>query len=235
MAKVNMDRVKFAVATAKGYPAQALRDAADNRAADVFEDAVIGMQVEFEDHPVTREIAGGIYADNVSRTLGGGRAPKNLFAFIGFKNGSDPLEPIRDAMNPDSKVGRSRKTKSGSPIGPTLTFKAKTVKSNNARFSFEVKAPDKQAIYKRTPMPWASGLSWAQKIETHIPGFGNFLARYMPSANDAISRSKGGTQLKREIREDEYSTPSEGYLTTIFFNFLAKVREYNAHGLKRRF
>lgn len=221
MAKVNMAAVKVAVAKDSGRAGQ---KAAKERADQVFEDAVLGMQIEFEDHPVTREIDGGIYSKNLSGTLGGGNAPKNLFAFIGFPQDSDPLEPIRNALNPDDKTA-----------GPKLLYRGKETVKGNARFKFEVQAPDKQKIYKRTPMPWASGWSWAQKIETKIPGFSRFLARYMPFADDEVSRSKGGTQLRQDLRGDEYQAPEQGYLTTIFRNFLAQVRQYNKGGFKRRF
>lgn len=221
MARVNMAAIKVAVAKDSGRAGQ---QAAKARAQDVFEDAVLGMQIEFEDHPVTREIDGGIYAKNLSGTLGGGHAPKNLSAFIGFPQDSEPLAPIRDALTPDDKTA-----------GPKLVYRGKETAKGNARFVFEVRAPDKQKIYKRTPMPWATGWSWAQKIETRIPGLQQFLNRYMPFASDEVSRSKGGTQLKQDIRTDEYQAPEQGYLTGIFRNFLAQVREYNKRGFRRRF
>ncbi len=84
-------------------------------------------------------------------------------------------------------------------------------------------------------MPWATGLSWSQKVETVIPGFAQFLARFMPFADDAVSRSKGGTQLKVTVRGGEYSAPDGGYLTGIFQRFLEQVRTYNKGGLRRRF
>ncbi len=225
MAKVNMAAVKVLVAEDK---TGRMKAAATQRANEVFEDAVIGMQVEFEDHPVTREIAGGIYADNISKTLGGGKAPRSLFSFIGFKAGSDPLEPIRDALNPHSKIGKT--------AGPKLSYRRKDRKDGNARFIFEVAEPDRAKIYKATPMPWASGWSWAQKIETRIPNFSHFLARWMPNAPEEVSRSKGGTQLAQEIRPGaHYQPPQGGYLSGIFASFLDRVRQYGKGGLKRRF
>ena len=198
-----------------------MKKAAEQRADQVFEDAVIGMQIEFEEHPVTREIDGGISSPNISNTLGGGAAPKNLFSFIGFEAGSNPIEPIQNALSPED------------PAGPKLQYGGKTITADkNASFTFRVSSPDKQAIYKRTPMPWASGWSWAQKIETKIPGFARFLNKFM----DEPSRSGGGVQIKgHDLRSEEYSPPDGGYLTTIFQNFLARVRQYNKGGLKQRF
>lgn len=221
MAKLNMASIKLRVAQDQSGRMKA---AAEQRAFEVFSDAVIGMQVEFEDHPVTREIAGGIDSPNLSGTLGGNQyAPKSLFAFIGFPKGDKPLDPIRDALSPDD------------PAGPKLSYSGKGVRNNNASFSFQISAPNKQAIYKRTPMPWASGWSWAQKVETRIPGFSRFMARFMPDASDAKSRSKGGTQVKQNVRGGEYMAPAGGYLSGIFANFLAQVKSYNKGGLRRRF
>lgn len=209
-----------------------MKAAATQRANEVFEDAVIGMQIEFEDHPVTREIDEGLYARNISRTLGGGNAPTNLYAFIGFSTDDpvSPLEPIRDALDPSSAVGRF--------IGPQMRYVRKDLKDGNARFIFDVAAPNKEAIYKATPMPWAPGWSWAQKVETHIPGFASFLAKYMGYP----SQSHGGIQAKDrngnlvEVRPGaQYRAPAGGYLTGIFDSFIARVRQYGKGGLKRRF
>lgn len=204
-----------------------LKAAATERAEQVFAEAVIGMQLDFEEHDVTREIDGGVDASNISNTLGGGSAPKNLYSFIGFDSGAgdDPLEPIRDALMPES------------PMGPKMRYAGKETSGGTARFKFEITAPDKQKVYKQTPMPWARGWSWAQKIETRIPGFASFLARYMGEP----SRSGGGVQAKdqegnpRKVRGGEYQPPDSGYLTGIFSRFIAQVRSYSKGGLRRRF
>lgn len=223
MARVNMASIKVAVAKDE---AGRMRAAAKERADQVFADAVIGMQIEFEEHPVTREIAGGVYAPNITDTLGGGKAPRNLYSFIGFdREDGDPLEPIRDALMPET------------PGGPKLRYVGRETVRGNARFKFEVKSPDREAIYRRTPMPWAPGFSWAQKIETHIPGFAHFLSRFMGEP----SRSGGGIQAKDregnliQVRDAEYRAPEGGYLTGIFQRFAAQVRSYNKGGLRRRF
>jgi hypothetical protein len=46
------------------------------------------MIEEFQNHPVTREISAGENASNSSGLLGG---YGNLFSFIGFDQGSDPI------------------------------------------------------------------------------------------------------------------------------------------------
>ena len=204
----------------------AMREAAQTRATEVFESAVIGLQEDFEPHPVTIEIDGGIDSDNISNTLPGTQyVPKNLFSFIGFEAADKPTEVIRESMSVES------------PIGPKIRYVRKEVASGNARFRFEVKAPDKAKIYKRTRMPWAKGMSWAEKVESGIPGFGYFMARFMGDP----SRSGGGVQAKdrrgrlQRVRDEEYEPPEGGYLTGIFTRFIDQVRSYAKGGLRRRF
>ena len=49
------------------------------------------MIAEFLNHPVSLEIKGGISARNISGTLQG---ITNLFSFIGFDSGDDPINSI---------------------------------------------------------------------------------------------------------------------------------------------
>lgn len=204
-----------------------LKAAAQERAEAVFADAVIGMQIEFEEHPVTVEIAGGVFSPNVSKTLGGKtKKTKNLFSFIGFPLNSDPLEPIRKSLIPSDN------------LGPKMVYKGKGMFGNNPRFTWTVRAPDKQGIYKATPMPWAEGWSWAQKVETKIPYFSKFLAAYMPDAHPSVSRSTGGKQMKVALSgqsDGDYTPPAEGYLSGIFASFISQIKGYAKGGLKKRF
>ncbi len=50
---------------------------------------------EFMNHPITQEIQGGISATNISGTLGG---ITNLYSFIGFDEGTDPIRPIEELL-----------------------------------------------------------------------------------------------------------------------------------------
>ena len=53
------------------------------------------MISKFESHAVTQEIGGGATATNISNTLVGAGNLANLFSFIGFEQGANPLLPIR--------------------------------------------------------------------------------------------------------------------------------------------
>lgn len=186
---------------------QKLEKAIQARANVIFENAAIVMQKEFEEHPVTQEIDGGIGSDNISDTLGGGKAPNNLFSFIGFRGSDRPTEPIRKRLDPENKEG------------PKMVKVGKDVRGTAVRYQFKVSVPFEE-IYKETPIPWAKGLSWAEKIETEIPGFAHFLAAY----GLKNSRSGGGVQVEDEIRSGEFNPPKGGYLKGIFERFAARIR-----------
>ncbi len=231
MAKINMAKVRVAVARDAGPQ---MKEAAHERAEQVFTEAVIQMQQEFEDHPISVELANGIFAPNYSATLGGSEdanqsrsgGTKSLYGFIGFKRGTDPLAPIREALDPTSTAGKE--------FGAKLVYRREEKRGDDLRFVFEIHAPNKREIYKLTPIPWATGWSWAQKVETSIPGFARFLAKHMPKASDKVSRSKGGTQLKVDLPGRPDFSP-QLYLTFIFGSFLSRVKSYQTRGLRRVF
>ncbi len=217
MAKIYSQVLRQQVAD--GYSAKVLKAAAQDRIEAIFDDAVFGMKAEFEEHPVTQEIAEGVGASNISKTLSGGEAPRNLFAFIGFPDGGgDPTDAIRQRLDPDSKDG------------PDFSFVGKDA-ANPLIYKFKVDSPNLEKIYKETPMPWGPGLSWAKKIETSIPGLGKFLSKFNASS---ASRSGGGIQVKKDLNSETYTPPVDGYLTTIFKNFINRVKESGKGGLRYR-
>lgn len=126
---------------------------------------------EFNNHPVTREIDGGIDSQNVSGTLNG---VTNLYSFIGFNEGEEPTAVIRKLLE-----------KSYYKISQGLS-------DGSAVITFEI--PTAQNIFDITPMPWALGRSWAKGIETGISGLGYYLKQVKNS------RSGLGVQTRNQIR-----------------------------------
>jgi hypothetical protein len=168
-----------------------------------FDPAVEEMKREFLSHPVTQEIKNGVGSENLSNTLGGG-SKKDLFSFIGFNQGDDPILPILEKL--DSK----------NESGPKLKY-VRGSQKQNLEFVFKVESPDKEAIKRDTSVPWAEGLSWADRIEKGIPGLGYFLNR-----KDKVgSRSGGGIQIDNKLRDKKFRPVS--YLSTIFKNFLKNI------------
>lgn len=128
---------------------------------------------EFDNHPVTKEINDGISASNISGTLDG---ITNLYSFIGFNEGDNPTKAIRDMLEKS-------------------TYKIITNTNGISSIaSFEI--PTSQEIFAITPMPWATGRSWARGIETGISGIGYYLKV------EKNSRSGLGIQNKRQVRSN---------------------------------
>lgn len=203
-----------------------LKAAATQRAAQVFNNAFIGMQKQFEGHAVTQEIDGGVSASNISNTLLGNSGPQNLTGFIGFKESDGtPVDAIRKIL-----YGANKRSQGGPTLGP-----GQKLSGNVPKWTFRVDGPSADAIYNKTPLPWGQGnISWAEGIEKGIPGFAQFLDQYMESDR---SRSGGGIQIhKGEVRPGaSYRPPENGYLTPILSSFIAQIKAYTRGGLKQQF
>ena len=146
----------------------------------------------FEKHPVTAEIAGGASASNLSGTLGG---TGNLFTYIGF-SGDKPLSILRILLE---------------------KYEIRYHHAKN-RTTINITVPTAAELFKATPMPWATGRSWAKGIETGISGLGRYL--YQDSAR---SRSGGAVQVKGRLRAGKFSNTS--YLSSILNNYYKEIRK----------
>jgi hypothetical protein len=158
---------------------KALRRDFEKEATVQFKKIKAELINEFLNHPITKEIKEGPSASNTSNTLGG---VSNLFAFIGFEEGDDPIDPI-------VKIFESIDIS----FGGEIPMGAK----------FNISMPTALDIFVITPMPWASGRSWAQGIEKGISGLGYLLRR-----NSSASRSGEAVQSSVKIRSGKFkNTP----------------------------
>ena len=130
------------------------------------------MIAEFLNHPVTAELKGGISSTNISGTLGG---VTNLFSFIGFDSGYDPIDPIVEILE-------------------KTIFQMTSFSGNKINYTIEL--PIKEEIFANTPLPYFSGRSWAKGIETGISGLGYYLKK-----SSTVSRSGLGIQSKNQVRK----------------------------------
>ena len=128
------------------------------------------MISEFLIHPITQEIMGGSGGANISGTLGG---VSNLFAFIGFNEGDDPIAPILSLLE-----------------GVNLEYQSE-IKGSTQGFgvNFRVTLPLAEDIFAITPLPWATGRSWAEGIERGISGLGHLLRKNKGRSGAAIQTS----------------------------------------------
>jgi|TARA_R110000787_G_scaffold66499_1_gene149308 hypothetical protein len=126
----------------------------------------------YDSHPVSMEVQGGRRANNTSGVLGG---YGNLFTFIGFEDGSNPVEELRQHLD--------------------ASIKLRYIDYKKLSWRFRVIIPTKAGIISASEIPWQRGASWALEIEKGISGLGHYLRK---DSNN--SRSGGGIQVKNPVR-----------------------------------
>ena len=159
---------------AKVKRSPAFRKKALERAQLNFNSRKKQLLKNFDEHPVTREIEGGASANNISGSLDG---YGNLFSFIGFHSGTQPVANLRQFLNERIRLIPSART---------------MVKGHSGRITskYRVVYPSLDDIATATPMPWEGG-SWAINIERGISGFSSYLHQ-----SSSQSRSGRGSQAK---------------------------------------
>ena len=149
---------------------KALRRSFEKEAKREFKNIKAEMIKEFLANPITQEIMGGPSAANISGTLGG---VSNLFAFIGFDQGANPIAPIITLFE-----------------SMTLEYESDTKNSTKGLgVIFKVNLPLSEDIFAITPLPWASGRSWAEGIERGLSGLGYLLRKNKGRSGAAIQTS----------------------------------------------
>lgn len=152
---------------------------------------------EFLRHPVTKEIEAGPTAQNISGTLDG---YGNLFSYIGFYNGDDPISPITEIFQKS-----------------TITFS----RLIDGGVVWNIFIPAKEDIWDVSPMPWAAGRSWAKGIETGISGIGQYFYTIREDFG-AVSRSETAIQTSKNIRR-KTRFKNVKYISAILANFEKKI------------
>lgn len=173
---------------------------AEKKIRDGAEKAKRQMIKEFENHPITQEIKGGPDAYNKSGTLNG---YGNLFSFIGFENGMDPIGPIRSILN------------------KALTIRSIPSSQKSMITKFIIELPSKEEIFAAAPNPWATGRSWAQGIEQGMSGFG----QYIYSQDKTMPKSRSGTAVQGDQKFRGGNFSNTKYLSEILRNLEKNIRE----------
>ena len=155
------------------------------------------MIAEFLENPITMEIMAGPSSPNLSGSLDG---VTNLFAFIGFDQGEDPIAPI---------LARLEETH--------IQFsKLITASSSKMGMEFKITLPTAEEIFAITPLPWASGRSWAQGIERGLSGLG-----YLLRKNEG--RSGAAIQSRVKVRGGKFKNTA--YISAFINKYRKKFQE----------
>lgn len=172
-----------------------LRQEVEKRLRSAFQKTKNQMVVEFLNHPVTREIKGGTSSKNLSGTLSG---VTNLFSFIGFDNSDDPTSVIENIL---------------------YQTEFKFDRLTNKSIEFSIYIPEAKEIFESTPMPWATGRSWAKGIESGISGLGYYL-----KVERDTSRSGLGVQSPRKIRKKGVKFNNQPYISELINKYKKKFQ-----------
>jgi len=155
------------------------------------------MIKEFLQLPVTQELMQGPDGANISGTLNG---VINLFAFIGFDRGDQPILPIIDALENTS-----------------IQFNKELKQAGNIGISYNVNLPTSEQIFALTPMPWAVGRSWAKGIETGISGLGYLLRKN--------SRGRSGSAIQSRVKVRGGKFKNTAYISAFINKYRKKFQE----------
>lgn len=161
-----------------------------------FDDLKKEMIQEFLSNPVTVEISSGPGSSNISGTLNG---KVNLFAFIGFNAGEDPIKPILDILE-------------------STTYKEIGDAKSGLGKEYSINLPNPSDIFAVTPMPWATGRSWAKGIETGISGLG-----YLLNKSTSSSRSGVAIQTSKPVRRGGFKNVP--YISALIKKYEKKFKE----------
>ena len=161
---------------------------------------------EFDSHPVSKEIAQGPEAPNISNTLSG---EGNLFSFIGFNKTSDPLAPVREILKSNLNLTSRQKKRRGAK-GVIIGYR------------YELSFPTFSTFDLVSRMPWESGNSWVEGIEKGISGYSNYMYfKFGEGKESKKSRSGKALQVKKSANSGIFKTTP--YITEILTNYRRRL------------
>lgn len=179
----------------------ALRGVFDATAERTVANALEILEEQIRQHPISKELKAG--PSKKSNFLAYG----DLFSFIGFQDGRDPVEELIDFLVENIAIKDSKEVIDGIGL--------------NIYKTYTVGIPDRSLFEKdeRTKMnEWEMGNSWPYAIEEGISGFGF----YQPLYNPPLGRSKGGIQLDLKTPRDAEYQPQK-YISLFLSEFLKNI------------
>lgn len=163
---------------------------------------------DLNQHPVSQELSAGPEGENITKTLSGRSG--NLYAFLGFPKGFDPVIQIYDILDGQIKL------KSLPP----------TVKTSGSKitYTYTVEAPTIREIYNQTKHPAANefgDVSWVKAIEE---GYDNLKYYLFKAGLERWSRSGAAIQSKTVVKQSPESSKPISYVSEILSKFVNRLR-----------
>jgi hypothetical protein len=160
---------------------------------------------EFEEHPVTQEIAEGPTASSsFAKTKTGG----NLFSLLGFENGENPTENLRKIIEDNIVLNIQRTTKKNTARG--ITWETPVTIPTQEEIN--------ELVAEENPLAWSPSRAWTTLIEKGIPWFAHYL--FDDEREITGSRSDHAIQIKGTIKRGRGSSmPGIKYVSELISNF----------------
>jgi hypothetical protein len=184
----------------KSFDLSSLKEQALKQAQEEINKIKQELLEDYNDHPVTKELEAGVDSENISQTLNG---IGNLTTYIGFQDGTNPTEPVRDKLKTVSLNAKGKVSNSDSDLS----------------FEFDVIAPSIEEIENVGLLPFEQGNSWIKGIENGISGFGSYIYGRMFKN----SRSGKGIQARKTFRQGNFRPVR--YVSEIMNVFYTKIKK----------
>lgn len=170
-----------------------------------------GLLRDFDNDKVTQELEEGPTASSkFVKTANGG----NLFSLIGFDEGTDPVQPLRDHLEANIILDTDSK----------IVVKPNVIKIDK-RVEIPTLAEMEEVAETQTPIAWA-GTSWLRMLHRGIPWFSSYL--YDPDKFENASYSRSGAAIEAKlggklIKLREGSQPPVPYINRLLALFKSKI------------
>jgi|TARA_R110000824_G_scaffold208421_1_gene394204 hypothetical protein len=195
----NMKKIATKIAKSKVFTRASLKNAEKKYGIEKKK-----LLQRFDAHAVTQEIEGGVSASNLSNTLGG---RGNLFTYIGFQRGTNPVAEVQRVLLTSGEVKRSGQKSKAASGGKRI------------QLSFRASIPNVNLLKSASPMPFQGGRSWLFDVETGISGFNYYMYKRFNRG-----RSGMGLQSKTPVKTGSYKPPSNGYIRKLLAQFIASFK-----------
>lgn len=207
MVTVNIDYARLTSAMAK---MPGLRNAINEFEQEVFFFAKANLITEIGKTKVAAELNEAEDAHNTTNTLRNTNEDQgNLFSFIGFDSGSDPVGDLTDML--EDKIQFSP----ANEIFPST--------KNLLRIYFTPQLPSEEDYVTAAPFRWLVGRSWALDIEKSISGINSYLFRrgkiMAASHSGPAVQAKNKKTGELQILNPNASFKGIKFLTPIFRKF----------------
>jgi hypothetical protein len=180
---------------------RAILPAARRIAKERFESSLNQLVSEIEADPVSQEINAGNDVVKSKFIKGGGKYGANLFSFIGFEAGSEPVKELVSYIRKSFKINLFN------------------IKKDGNKYNFQASFPSEGDVKSAFPFPdgWSGGRSWITGIERGITGAINYIRKL------GEGRSGGGVQIENEV--DKTFIPKRDYFATKYRAFVKRLKQ----------